>query len=81
MRVGDRVYLKDTTGLPMTEQGKDGDPAGIMHVQTFKVNETVTTVEVIWQDGVKETINSTEVIPYVSSDEYDCWYVASCIFV
>ncbi|TFK30803.1 hypothetical protein FA15DRAFT_662855 [Coprinopsis marcescibilis] len=73
MRVGDRVYLKDTTGLPMTEHGNEADPAGIVHVQTFKVTETVTTVEVLWQDGVRETVKSVDVIPYVSPDEYDCW--------
>jgi len=73
MRVGDRVYLKDATGLPATEHGQEGDPAGVLRVQTFKVTETITMLDVTWQDGVQEKVRSIDVVPYVSPDEYDCW--------
>ena len=73
MRVGDRVHLKDTTGSPMTEYGQDGDGAGAFQVTTCLVTETSTEVEVLWQDGVQEIVNSIELIPYLNPDEYDCW--------
>ncbi|KAF8913015.1 hypothetical protein CPB84DRAFT_1722037 [Gymnopilus junonius] len=73
MRVGDRVYLKDTTGLPFTEHGKQGDMTGVVQVRTFLVTETSTEVEVLWQDGTKESLNAVDVIPYLNPDEYDCW--------
>ena len=73
MRVGDRVHLKDTTGLPMTEHGQDGDAAGAFQVTTCLVTETSTEVDILWQDGVQETIKSTDLILYLNPDEYDCW--------
>ena len=73
MRVGDRVHLKDTTGLPMTEHGRDGDTAETFQVTTCLVTETSTEVDVLWQDGVQETIKSVDLIPYLNPDEYDCW--------
>lgn len=73
MRVGDKVLLKDTTGLPRTTHGQEGDPAGVVVVQTFIVKETCTTVTVLWQDGTEEVLRSTELIPYLNPDEYDCW--------
>lgn len=30
---------------------------------------------VLWQDGSRETLSSTELIPYLNVDEHDCWYV------
>jgi len=73
MRVGDRLFFKDTTGLPSTTHGREGDPAGVVVVQTFIVTETQTTLAVLWQDGTQETLKSTNVIPYLNPDEYDCW--------
>lgn len=73
MRIGDRVYLKDAESLPVTEHGNESDPAGVVHVQTFSVIETVTELDVLWQDGIRERVRSTELIPYLSPDEYDCW--------
>lgn len=75
MRVGDRVHLKDATGLPYTEHGKPEDPTGVLRVQTFLVTETVTELDVLWQDGTRESVKATSVIPYLNPDEYDCWYV------
>lgn len=77
MRVGDRVRLKDTTGVPSTRHSQGGDDADVIIVQTFMVTETETTLDVLWQDGVHETLRSTEVIPYLNPDEYDCWWVRS----
>ncbi|KAF8973555.1 hypothetical protein BDZ97DRAFT_1775695 [Flammula alnicola] len=73
MRVGDRVHLKDAKGLPWTEHGQEGDATGVVQVQTFLVTETVTELDILWQDGTRETLKSVEVIPYLNPDEYDCW--------
>lgn len=73
MRVGDKVYMKDITGLPTTIHGKEGDPAGPVIVHALAVKETRTSVNVLWQDGMMETMQSTELIPYLNPDEYDCW--------
>ena len=77
MRVGDRVRLKDATGLPSTRHGQEGDSSDVITVQTFMVTETETTLDILWQDGVQETLRSTEVIPYLNPDEYDCWSVTT----
>lgn len=47
----------------------------MLEVRTFVVQETRTTIAVLWQDGTRETLNATETIPYLNPDEYDCWYV------
>lgn len=73
MRVGDRVSLKDKAELPTTTHGVEGEGAGVVTVDTFAVTETETTLDVLWQDGVRERIRSTEVKPYLNPDEYDCW--------
>ncbi|KAF8807738.1 hypothetical protein BYT27DRAFT_7338382 [Phlegmacium glaucopus] len=73
MRVGDRVHLKDTSGLPTTEHGQDGDAGGAFQVTTCLVTETSTEVDVLWQDGIQETMKSIDLIPYLNPDEYDCW--------
>lgn len=73
LRVGDRIFLKDTKGLPMTTHGQVGDATGVLNVHTFLVSQTSTELDVLWQDGSKETLRSTEVIPYLNPDEYDCW--------
>lgn len=81
MRVGDRVRLKDNTGAPSTRHSQEGAEADVITVQTFMVTETETTLDVLWQDGVHETLRSTEVIPYLNPDEYDCWLVRMYIAV
>ncbi|KAF9462093.1 hypothetical protein BDZ94DRAFT_1194975 [Collybia nuda] len=73
MRVGDRVHMRDTKGLPVTRHGQEGDGVHMIDVQTFMVTETRTTLHILWQDGTQETISSTAVIPYLNPDEYDCW--------
>ncbi|KAG5653348.1 hypothetical protein H0H81_000970 [Sphagnurus paluster] len=72
MRLGDRVRLKDTAGTPFTKHGQREDELAV-EVRVFIVAETETTLDVLWQDGTKESIKSTEVIPYLNPDEYDCW--------
>ncbi|KAJ7630782.1 hypothetical protein FB45DRAFT_916544 [Roridomyces roridus] len=71
MRVGDRVTFKDENNLPSTSHGGLDGPQ--ITVKTFSVTETETIVDVLWQNGTKETIRATELIPYVTPDEYDCW--------
>ncbi|KAI0068302.1 hypothetical protein BV25DRAFT_1911299 [Artomyces pyxidatus] len=73
MRVGDKVVLKDVTGLPFTKHGKEGEPYGIVEVRVYVVKETQTSVNVLWQDGTSETLPTTQLIPYLNPDEYDCW--------
>ncbi|KAJ7487432.1 hypothetical protein B0H11DRAFT_2013304 [Mycena galericulata] len=69
MRVGDRVTFKDESKVPGTSHGLETKVV----VKTFTVTETQTFLDVLWQDGTKETVRSTELIPYLNPDEYDCW--------
>ncbi|KAJ7071180.1 hypothetical protein C8F01DRAFT_1109445 [Mycena amicta] len=71
IRVGDRVTFKDDVNIPSSTHGLDG--ATKIVVKTFAVTETQTFIDVLWQDGTREAIRSTEVIPYLNPDEYDCW--------
>ncbi|KAJ7783619.1 hypothetical protein DFH07DRAFT_948638 [Mycena maculata] len=71
MRVGDRVTFKDESQVPGTSHGLESGPKVV--VKTFTVTETQTFLDVLWQDGTKETVRSTELIPYLNPDEYDCW--------
>jgi ubiquitin-conjugating enzyme E2 O len=73
IRVGDKVFLKDATDGPITVHGQEGEPAGTVIVKALTVQETCTSVNVLWQDGMQETLRSTELIPYMNPDEYDCW--------
>ena len=72
MHVGDRVVLKKE-GLPVTTHGRESDPPGVVEVRTLVVTETRTFVNVLWQDGTRETVDARETIPYLNPDEYDCW--------
>ncbi|KAG6878620.1 hypothetical protein C0993_001143 [Termitomyces sp. T159_Od127] len=72
MRVGDRVRLKDNSAAPFTRHRRD-DTDALLEVRLFVVTETETTLDVLWQDGTRERVRSTEVIPYLNPDEYDCW--------
>jgi ubiquitin-conjugating enzyme E2 O len=76
LRIGDRVHLKDSSFAPVTTHGSTTDPCGIVEVRTCMVQETQTTVKVLWQDGTHETLPATELIPYLTVDEYDVWQVA-----
>ncbi|KAJ7099617.1 hypothetical protein C8R43DRAFT_1048569 [Mycena crocata] len=71
MRVGDRVTFKDEFKIPSTTHGLENGTK--VDVKTFSVTESQTFVDVLWQDGTNETIRSTELIPYLNPDEYDCW--------
>lgn len=67
------MLLKDSTSIPVTRHGKEDDPNHILEVRTFVVQETRTTITILWQDGTRETLDSKEAIPYLNPDEYDCW--------
>jgi len=56
LHLSDRVTLKKAELAPITQHGKEEDPAGVLHVQTLAVRETETTIDVLWQDGTKETL-------------------------
>ncbi|KAJ3783382.1 hypothetical protein GGU10DRAFT_361067 [Lentinula aff. detonsa] len=73
MRIGEIVQLKDTAGYPLTKHGREGEAGGVVTVNSFNVTATDTEVDVLWQDGHKETLRSVDVIPYMNPDEYDCW--------
>ncbi|KAI0094796.1 hypothetical protein BDY19DRAFT_914675 [Irpex rosettiformis] len=72
MRVGDRVVLKNEVG-PRSTHGREGEVPGIIPVDTLVVRETHTRINVLWQDGVRETLDSKDTVPYLNPDEYDCW--------
>ncbi|THH08339.1 hypothetical protein EW145_g2772 [Phellinidium pouzarii] len=72
-RVGDRLLLKEAPESVLTIHGRAGLGVGAVKVETFAIYETQTTVELLWQDGSREKVRSTELIPYLNPDEYDCW--------
>ncbi|KAI0319861.1 hypothetical protein OF83DRAFT_1275465 [Amylostereum chailletii] len=73
MRVGDKVTLKNTLCHPETRHGKASDTGGEIVVRAYVVEETHTTVQVLWQDGTPEVLSTKKLIPYLNPDEYDCW--------
>ena len=73
MRCGDRVRLRNGVDVPITRHGRSTENQGIIEVDTLAVVETRTTVEVLWQDGTKESLDARETVPYLNPDEYDCW--------
>ena len=72
MRVGDRVRLKGA-GAPVTKHGKQSELHGVIEVDTLIVQETKTTIDILWQDGERETLDARDTVPYLNPDEYDCW--------
>ncbi|KAI0638530.1 hypothetical protein C8Q77DRAFT_1091600 [Trametes polyzona] len=72
MRVGDRVKLK-SGNAPVTRHGRPSDGYGSIEVDTLVVQETKTTVDVLWQDGSRETVDAKQTVPYLNPDEYDSW--------
>jgi ubiquitin-conjugating enzyme E2 O len=73
MRVGDRVFFKNPVGKPWSTHAQSGEGTNAIIVQTFVVIETETLLDVLWQNGTRERLTSTAVIPYINPDEYDCW--------
>lgn len=73
MRVGDRVVLKDSTNAPISLHGNPDTPAAVVPVRALVVQETRTKVDVLWQDGKRETLDARDSVPYLNPDEYDCW--------
>lgn len=71
IRVGDKVILEKDIGSPVTIWDVDTEPNSA--IKTLCVKETQTVVNVLWQDGSQQSIPSTELIPYLNPDEYDCW--------
>ena len=75
VRVADKVLLKNPPPDLVTRHGHTKDPLGIVEVANFVVIETRTMCDLIWQDGRRERVRSSELTPYVNPDEYDCWFV------
>ncbi|KAJ3573658.1 hypothetical protein NP233_g2277 [Leucocoprinus birnbaumii] len=71
--VGTRVSLKDEAGVLVTQHGSDQGDYGVYKVNAYKVVETETEVDVIWQNGRQETLLARDVVPQMSQDEYECW--------
>jgi len=73
--VGDRVHLKSDIGAFVTQHGPGKRGHGSYTVNTYGIVETETEVEVdiIWQDGVTETLLSRDLLPQLNSDEHECW--------
>jgi ubiquitin-conjugating enzyme E2 O len=69
------VVFQDQTdpNTIVTHHGQEGGLFGIIEVDSMIVRETRTTVTILWQDGSYETLASTDLIPYINVDEYDCW--------
>ncbi|KIJ21893.1 hypothetical protein PAXINDRAFT_173916 [Paxillus involutus ATCC 200175] len=73
IRVGDKVILPNNEIVPTMSFDTGTESSGKIVIRTLCVQETRTTVTVLWQDGCRETLRSTELIPYLNVDEYDCW--------
>jgi len=48
---------------------------GKISVGAMVVRETRTSVVVLWQDGNVKTERTTDLLPHINIDEYDCWSV------
>ncbi|KAI6047747.1 hypothetical protein EDC04DRAFT_2863935 [Pisolithus marmoratus] len=73
IRVGDKVVLENGQNIPTIVYDAGGAINDKIVIRTLCVKETRTVVMVLWQDGTSETLSSTELIPYLNIDEYDCW--------
>ncbi|TFL06373.1 hypothetical protein BDV98DRAFT_559298 [Pterulicium gracile] len=67
-RVGDKVLLKNSEDVPSTKHGRNE-----IESKTLSITETQTTALVLWQDGTREKIRTTLLMPYLNPDEHDAW--------
>ncbi|KIY70179.1 hypothetical protein CYLTODRAFT_420028 [Cylindrobasidium torrendii FP15055 ss-10] len=72
-RIGDRVNLVTGEEVPSTTHGPGVNSGEYVHVNALIVKQTETSVRVLWQDGTEEMCRSVDLIPYLNTDEYDCW--------
>ena len=72
-RVGDRLLLETPPENVFTTHGPSGQGMNATRVETFVICETETVLDLLWQDCSRERVRSTDVIPYMNPDEYDCW--------
>ncbi|KAI6162076.1 hypothetical protein EDD17DRAFT_1579813 [Pisolithus thermaeus] len=73
IRVGDKVILENGRNVPTIVYDAGGATNDKIVIRTLCVQQTRTVATVLWQDGTRETLSSTELIPYLNIDEYDCW--------
>ena len=71
--VGDRVRLKSDIGAFVTQHGPGERGHGSYTVNTYRIVETETEVDIMWQDGVTETLLAQDLLPQLNSDEHECW--------
>lgn len=78
--IGERVVFKDPAqaiNLGLTPVlYKDQEMNVDFCVDVMVITMTRTRVEVLWQDGTREWVPSTSIIPHLNLDEYECWYVS-----
>lgn len=73
MHIGSRVRLRDLDPSVVTHHGgTQGTPIKYA-VDMMTVKETESELVLLWQDGTIEHVNSKDIIPYINSDEHDCW--------
>ncbi|KAI4523174.1 hypothetical protein K525DRAFT_222350 [Schizophyllum commune Loenen D] len=74
LHVGERVFFrKFDSARPHTRHGRDQDPGGIFVCSAFKIIESETIIDLLWQDGTRDQRKATDVIPYLNPDDLDCW--------
>ena len=77
IQIGDKLTLRDPPEEYLTRHGKPNEGGVQITVETFTVYETDTLVDILWQNGLRETVSSVALVPYLNPDEYDCWCVRS----
>ncbi|KAG8850223.1 hypothetical protein FRC20_002096 [Serendipita sp. 405] len=75
--IGERVLFKDPAKafnlgiLPVIYS--ESDSKNQITVDALMITNTRTRVEVLWQDGSREWIPATDLVPNLSADDYECW--------
>jgi ubiquitin-conjugating enzyme E2 O len=75
--IGERVVFKDP--IRVTLLGiqpvlyKDQELNFEVPVDVMVIRLSRTSVEVLWQDGIREWVPATELIPHINPDEHECW--------
>jgi ubiquitin-conjugating enzyme E2 O len=75
--MGERIIFKDPSKATQLNIHnmlyKDQEMKIEVNVDAMVIRETRTRVEVLWQDGTREWVPSTSIIPHLNLDEYECW--------
>lgn len=75
--MGERVVFKDPLHAARLNIHnmiyKDQEMKIEVNVEAMVIRETRTQIEVLWQDGTRSWETSTDLIPHLNLDEYECW--------